>query len=497
MEAIDIPVEEVTELSPVTEAEPTTEVTSEVILNLDVAPTPPTSHKQPNRQKLNAQLDAIKKEAEELIQEQKKVQTLIEALVSGRRGEDPAAIAAKEEVAAMRAAKERIIREGKELRARRDALREATQKGVDTHGRNRHRFSSIEDVDREIAALEQRHSHTSGLTAQQEREIVQEIAFLRSKVRVQLAQLTTQRAQLQTLQVQVASKDAEISGLNSMLSEKMKVLDAVREHERATDAKVEPHRERVKQLSAQIREVKGRTVTLHRAYDESKRAWDVYFRQLDAYNAAQQRRQAEQADERARHAAAAEEARPPYEPEVALCRRLEAYLRSTFPHALVASASEEAPVEPVVEARVARAVDMSAFAGMQMRKRYDLDDSHKGKKKGGKSACAGVGAGAGAGAAAAKHREAPLHHGMDTFGLFAQLQLTPPATLSAVPSSIKALVELRHAYEAAPKGSMPKIAGAKRAAPTTKGEGEEGAGADAADALAVDAAALSLAEARA
>lgn len=149
---------------------------------------------------------------------------------------------------------------------------------------------------------------------------------------------------------------------------------------------------------------------------------------------------------------AEELAKIPYEEDMKLCDYLILYLQKYSAEGDNNKDNKEEVEEASVSAAVSAAEESS---GMKLLKR-DLDDftgdiqaaKKRGKKKGG----------------ANLKKKDTIAHGVDTIDFFALLEITPPATISAVPAAIETLLAKKKSFEGLERGAVPSISDKVKAA---------------------------------
>jgi len=359
--------------------------------------------------------------------------------------------------------KQALIEEKKTMRAEMDAARSETDKLMKDKkdARSNLKFSSLADIEKEIAKL-QRLQETTSMSLQDEKKLIKEMDALKASkkfiadVQAKDSAMDGVKEKRQTIKERITAKDKEIDGYSKEIDAIMAIL---REHNEKDEVKrksiqglFQQRDEYKKQMAAKIKEKDA----LRDAFRKQNNAWYNFQRALRAQKKMQYEEEKKKRDEeRAAYEAqlAEEEAKKiPYEEEQVLCDYLADYLERTY---LKTGDDEEKKSEKKVDVVE---VTENPFAGMKAAgKKVEEPEIFFGKGKGkkkrnrvGKKGDAAPTAG-------------PFTLSVDSFEQFGLLQLTPPTSVDQVEASVKELRAKKEWYKQQPRGSVPTAADIRKA----------------------------------
>eukprot|EP00934_Nitzschia_sp_Nitz4_P007648 Nitzschia sp. Nitz4//scaffold208_size52459//8037//9942//NITZ4_006806-RA/size52459-augustus-gene-0.0-mRNA-1//1//CDS//3329541639//7638//frame0 len=404
---------------------------------------------KPSKEEHEAALTAINEEFEKLKAERAEIQSTIEGLMGQKKGSEMGK--QRELLQGLRKKKGGLIEEKNVIRAQLDSLRAAGDKLAKDRkdSRSAVKFTSIEDIDKEIKKLE-RLQETTSMSLTEEKKLIKEIDALKaSKDKIKgmkdtEAGIEDIKLKRKMVQDQISAKDKEIDAVSKEIDEHQKVLKSMSEQETdkrgALDGLFKKRDELKKTIADKLKEKDA----LRDEFREKNNAWYNFKRAISAqkkmqYEAEKKKRE----EEKAAYLAKLEEEenkKIPYEEEQGLCDYLADYLERTYIKGGDDSKAVSAKKEEVI------AVKDDPFAGFKPVNKKD-EDEYFGKGKGAKKKRQ----------RAPKKAEGagPFTLNVDSFEQFGLLGLNPPTSLAEVEGSIKALREKKEWYKQQPRGSVP------------------------------------------
>jgi len=349
--------------------------------------------------------------------------------------------------------KQALIEEKKAMRAEMEAARSETDKLIKDKkdAKSNLKFSSLADIEKEIAKL-QRLQETTSMSLQEEKKLIKEMDALQASkkfvahIQAKDSAMDDVKEQRKTIKDRIAAKDKEIDAFNKEIDAIMAVLKENNEKDsKKREAIKELFQQRdefKKQMGAKIKEKDA----LRAVFREKNNAWYNYQRAVRAQKKMQYEEERKQREEeRAEYEAklAEEEAKKiPYEEEQVLCDYLADYLERTY----LKNTDEEKKDEK--KADVVEVKD-DPFAGLKAVGKKDEGEIFFGKGKGKKKR-----------ERQGKKQNAAAHSGpftlsVDSFEQFGLLQLTPPTSIDQVEASVKELRAKKEWYKQQPRGSVP------------------------------------------
>ncbi|KAL3908629.1 MAG: hypothetical protein SGILL_008414 [Bacillariaceae sp.] len=403
---------------------------------------------KPNKTEHDAKVTALTAEFEKLKTEKNKAHEKIEAAMSA--GKNTALGKARDAMSALKSKKGKLIDDKKGIRTKLDALRTQGDKLVKDKkdAKSSVRFTSLADIDKEIARL-QREQETTSMSLSDEKKLIKEIDALKaSKDKIK----------------DVESKDAGLADvkqqrtiLNDMLKAKDKEIDAVSKEMDEVGAEIKKHSEKNADKKSTMdalfkeRDEKRKEISvvlkekdsIRDEYRKNHDLWWDYQRAVKAQRQIQYEEEKKQRDEeKAAFLKAKEEEelkKVPYEEEQALCDYLADYLERTY---LKTGADEE---KVSVKKEDVIAVKEDPFAGLKpMTKKSDEEYFGKGKGKKKRQR-----------APKKSETTGPFTLNVDSFEQFGLIGLNPPTSPDQVEQSVKELREKKEWYKKQPRGSVP------------------------------------------
>lgn len=351
---------------------------------------------------------------------------------------------------ALRDQKGALINEKKAIRAQLDSLKAAGDKLVKDHKDQKSsvKFSTVEEIDKEIANL-QRLQETTSMSLTEEKKIIKEIDGLMSS-KAKIKDIKSTEGDMEAIKLKrkiisdnIGAKDKEIDAVSKEIEEaqaKLKEMSDKNSEQRST---VDVMFKKRDELKASISEILKEKDALRDDFREKNNAWYNYQRAVKAQRQMQYEEDKKQREEeKAAYLAKLEEEEAkkiPYEEEQALCDYLADYLERTY-----ITGGEEGPKVAVKKEEIV-AVKDDPFAGFKPVKKDD-EAEYFGKGKGKKKR-----------QRAPKKTEAagPFTLNVDSFEQFGLIGLNPPTSRAEVEKSIKDLREKKDWYKQQPRGSVP------------------------------------------
>jgi uncharacterized coiled-coil DUF342 family protein len=343
-----------------------------------------------------------------------------------------------------------LIEEKKAIRARLDALKVAGEKLFKDKKDQQSsvKFSSPEEIDKEIARLK-RLQETTSMSLTEEKKIIKDMeALMSSKAKIKDLKSTegdmeANKVNRKAISDLIAAKDKEIDAITKEIdaaqAKVKEASDKSTEQRSALDGLFEK-REAIKKAIADLLKEKD---ALRDEFREKNDKWYNYQRAVRAqkqikYEEEKKKRE----EEKTAYLAKIEEEEAkkiPYEEEQALCEYLADYLERTYIKGEEAGPKVSAKKEEIV------AVKDDPFAGFKPVKKDD-DVEYFGKGKGKKKRQR----------APKKADDAgPFTLNVDSFEQFGLIGLSPPTSRAEVEKAISELREKKDWYKVQPRGSVP------------------------------------------
>ena len=376
--------------------------------------------------------------------------------------------AALTELSKLKTQKGGLIDEKKVIRAQLDGFKTQADKLVkdrkDT--KSNIKFSTVEQIDAEVAKLVKLHETTS-MSLQEEKRIIKEIDTLKaSKSLVKdlksketsLDDIKEQRKNITTL---ITAKDKEIDAVQSLIDTASKALDALRGTQTSKNDALKILFSERDEFKVKMTETIKKKDTCRTVFREANNSWYNFQRAVKAQKQLkylEEKKAREEAQIEWQKKKDEEEAKKiPYEEEQALCE----YLVNFLTRAYITDADEEKRKKDS-ELNDKKGADVVAvkedpFAGFKpsVKKASEGDDEYFGKGKGGKKKRVRD----------TKEKKVTVFTlDVDIFSQFDYIQLDPPTSLDQVPASITALKEKKTWYSEQPRGSVPTATDMRKAA---------------------------------
>lgn len=408
--------------------------------------------KKPDKQEVDKQAEEIQAEIEKLQEKIQGFKLQIDKILNDRSGSKGDVDAAKGAVQKLYNEKKQLSVEKAQIMASRDAARASLNARIaqEKQLRGEIKFSSLDAIDSQIKDLERRQA-TMSMSLSDEKKIIKDIKALQlSKKSVQSlseikAAIEREKEATKVLEKAHDEKFKVFKEVNDRITAQREILDNLTKGNSENREVIPALRQEEKGCLDAINEKYQSIRNLRSDFKKREDAYYVYLREEKARKQEARQKEVEARkleEEEKRKAMEAEElAKVPYEEEMQLCDYLTSYLKKF--------ATESAKDED--SENIASSGDSSLSlddGGMRVLRR-DLDDftgiatvKKRGKKKGG----------------ANLKKKDILAHGVDTIDFFALLDIVPPATISAVSSSIEAIAKKKAFFQTLERGAVVSIA---------------------------------------
>ncbi|KAL3910426.1 MAG: hypothetical protein SGILL_007693, partial [Bacillariaceae sp.] len=385
---------------------------------------------------------------EKLKTEKNKIQEKIESTMNA--GKNTAIGKARESMGVLKTKKNKLIEEKKAIRKKLDTLREKGDKLVKDKkdAKSTIRFTSVEDINKEIARL-QRQQETTSMSLTEEKKIIKEMDALKASkskikdVQTKDAGLADVKQQRTIISDMLKAKDKEIDAVSAEMDVVGAEIKKLSEKETDKKSSLDGHFKERDKLRKDINTVLKEKDSIRDEFRKQHNVWWDYQRAIKAqrkiqYEEEKKVREAEKA-EFLKKKEEEELKKVPYEEEQALCDYLAEYLERTYLKTGTDAEKVAAKKEDVVE------VKDDPFAGFKPVTKKD-DEDYFGKGKGKKKR-----------QRAPKKSETagPFTLNVDSFEQFGLIGLNPPTSLDQVEQSVKDLREKKEWYSKQPRGSVP------------------------------------------
>ncbi|KAG7337804.1 hypothetical protein IV203_015273 [Nitzschia inconspicua] len=404
---------------------------------------------KPNKSELDAKVDALTSDFEKLKTAKNKIQEKIEAAMGA--GKNTEIGKAKDAMAALKTKKNKMIEEKRVIRAKLDALKSQGDKlqKDKKDAKSSVKFSSVEEINKEIAKL-QRLQETTSMSLNEEKKLIKEMDALKAskdKIKdvadkeVGLADVKQQRTLISDM---IKAKDKEIDAITKEMDEIGSKIKALAEKETDKKSSLDGlYKERDK-LRKDISAVLKEKDTVRDEFRKKQDVWWDYQRAVKAQKKIQyEEERKKREEEKAAYLKKLEEEelkKIPYEEEQGLCDYLADYLERTYLGSGVEGGEKvTAKKEDVVE------VKDDPFSGLKPVNKKSEEEyfgKGKGKKKRQRAPKKAETAG-------------PFTLNVDTFEQFGLIGMNPPTSLDQVESTVKELREKKEWYKQQPRGSVP------------------------------------------
>mmetsp|Transcript_41288 Transcript_41288/g.98869 ORF Transcript_41288/g.98869 Transcript_41288/m.98869 type:complete len:526 (-) Transcript_41288:269-1846(-) len=404
---------------------------------------------KPDKPGHESALKEINDEFEKLKNERIKLQAKIEEAMSS--GKNTELGKARDAMAGLRAQKSKLIDQKKAIRAQLDSLKAAGDKIVKDKkdAKSSVKFSSVADIDKEIAKL-QKMQETTSMSLTEEKKLIKEMDSLqasKSKIKDVASkdnELLDVREKRNLVQDQIKAKDKEIDAVSKemdVVGSKIKEMSEKDAGKKSILDDLFKKRDGVKKDIAAVLKKKD---AMRDEFREKNNTWWNYQRAVKAQKKIQYEEEKKKRDEEREAFLKAKEEEElkkiPYEEEQALCDYLADYLERTY---ISPDSGASSKVTAVKEEVVA--VKEDPFAGMMSLSKKSEEEVFFGKGKSKKKRQR----------ASKKAEEKPFTLNVDSFEQFGLIGLNPPTSLDQVEASVKELRERKEWYKDQPRGSVP------------------------------------------
>lgn len=407
---------------------------------------------KPNKDEHDKKLAEINDAFEKLKEERRKIQETIEGSLNKGGGGGSEVGKQRDALKALRDKKGVLINEKKALKTQLDSLKAAGDKLVKDRNDQRStvKFSTAEEIDKEIAKL-QRRQETTSMSLTEEKKLIKEMDALKaSKLKIKdLKSTETDMEEIKRKRKEIsdsiAAKDKEIDAITKEIdASQTKIKESSEkdnEKRSALDGLFKKRDELKKEIADKLKEKDA----VRDEFREKNNAWYSYQRAIKAQKKIQyEEEKKKREDEKAAYLAKIEEEESkkiPYEEEQALCDFLADYLERTY----VKGGEDDGPKVAAKKEEIV-AVTEDPFAGLKPVNKKNEDEEYFGKGKGKKKR-----------QRAPKKAEAagPFTLNVDSFEQFGLIGLNPPTSRAEVEASIKELRERKEWYKQQPRGSVP------------------------------------------
>jgi len=358
----------------------------------------------------------------------------------------------------LRERKDAIMRDRAEIAALQKSAKASLDSKI-TAGRSLRaelKYTSPEEIDKQIADLEKRQSTTS-MSLKDEKVLLKEIDHLKQskKLVTHLAanndSISSERKNSQSISEQLSSKNAELDVLKKKIDEQKQILETLNEANSERRA-VLPALFKDKDALRKEKQAKVETIKALRAefrsLENDFRAHQREVRRVrnEARKAEDEARRAE-LEKRRQEAEAEELKRVPYVEEMELCAYLANYLETTYgksgPDQAKQSEFDTSDSSPTGE------FEGLVLSGKNAVRNHDDDylslNKATGKKKGRGKKRGGL-------KVNDKIMLVP-----ETIEIFALLELEPPSTVSGVVEAVKSLAQKKQWFSSLERGAVPSI----------------------------------------
>jgi uncharacterized coiled-coil DUF342 family protein len=357
----------------------------------------------------------------------------------------------------LRERKDAIMRDRAEIAALQKSAKASLDSKI-TAGRSLRaelKFTSPEEIDKQIAQLEKRQSTTS-MSLKEEKILLKEIDQLKQskKLVTHLAanndSISSERKNSQSISEQLSSKNAELDVLKKKIEEQKQILETLNEANSERRA-VLPALFKDKDALRKEKQAKVETIKALRAefrsLENEFRAHQREVRRVrnEARKAEDEARRAE-LEKRRQEAEAEELKRVPYIEEMELCTYLANYLETTYGKSIAdqVEMESEKPDSPS-----AKEFEGLVLSGKNAIKEHEEDylslNKATGKKKGRGKKKGGL-------KVSEKIMLVP-----ETIEIFALLELEPPSTVSGVADAVSSLAQKKEWFSSLERGAVPSI----------------------------------------
>jgi len=413
---------------------------------------------RPNKTEFDAKIVALNDEVQDFNERLSEVDTKIAEAKSSGGDQSEELREARATMKSLRERKDAIMRDRAEIAALQKSAKAALDSKI-TAGRSLRaelKYTSPQEIDKQIASLEKRQSTTS-MSLKDEKILLKEIDQLKqskksvSHLAANNDSISSERKNSQSISEQLTAKNAELDVLKKKIEEQKVILESLNEANSERRA-VLPALFKDKDSLRKEKQAKVETIKALRAefrsLENEFRAHQREVRRVrnEARKAEDEARKAEL--DKLRQAAEAEELkRVPYEEEMELCEYLTNYLETTYDKSSIHGSKTNTK-----EADASSAA--GEFEGLVLSGKnagHDHEDDYlslnkstgrkkgRGKKKGGQKV------------------NEKIMLVPETIEMFALLHLEPPSTINGVTDSVQKLKEKKAWFKTLERNAVPSI----------------------------------------
>lgn len=300
-------------------------------------PIPP--EQKPDKAKHDSDIEAFGNKINTLKDKKQAVQAKIDAALEG--GKNAEVVKERELLKDLFQKKGEQIREIRGLRSRLDVVRKQADNLIteQKNAKSKIRFSNAASIDEEIKKLKRRQETTS-MSLGEEKRLIKEMEAMEASKKyladvasseTSIGDVKDQRAALQDL---IASKNKEIDAVQEEITKKQAYMDSMKDTENESRQNLTALKEERNALSKEIGEVMDERNAKRNEFRDANNKWYDYQRAVKAQRKMQmeERLQKEKEEEEAYQKALEEEEakKVPYEEEKALCDYLIGYLTKSY-----------------------------------------------------------------------------------------------------------------------------------------------------------------------
>jgi len=412
---------------------------------------------RPDKSEFDAKIVALNDEVQDFNERLSEVDAKIADAKSSGGDQSEELREARTTMKSLRERKDAIMRDRAEIAALQKSAKASLDSKI-TAGRSLRaelKYTSPEEIDKQIAELEKRQSTTS-MSLRDEKVLLKEIDQLKQskKLVTHLAanndSISSERKNSQSISEQLSSKNAELDVLKKKIEEQKRILETLNEANSERRA-VLPALFKDKDALRKEKLVKVETIKAlraeFRALENEFRAHQREVRRVrnEARKAEDEARKAD-LENRRKEAEAEELKRVPYEEEMNLCAYLINYLETTYGKC---GSVELKNATTELDAFSASEFEGLTLSGKNAGKDHQDDylslNKATGKKKGRGKKKGGL-----------KVNDKILLV-PETIETFALLELEPPSTVSGVADAVKSLAVKKSWFSTLERGAVPSI----------------------------------------
>jgi uncharacterized coiled-coil DUF342 family protein len=423
---------------------------------------------KPDKVAFEAELKELTDAIDALKDARAKTQEKIELTMSTSESKSETQVA-RTKLNELKAAKNALINEKKVMKDQLDSASNENDKLLNEKkaARSNMRFGSVEEIDKEIKALQHKQETTS-MSLNEEKKLLKDIEGLKVSKRFvdglksTDASILDVKEQKKIIKQKIAAKDKEIDEYSKQIKDITETLKSLNEKDTSKKDAIgvlfKERDELRKEMTAKIAEKDA----VRAAFREKNDAFYLNQRAVRRQKQLQyeeEKRKRDEADAEYQAKIEAEEAKKiPYEEEQGLCEFLANYLERTY------LSTEEEKGEETKKPDTVEVKD-DPFAGMKAVGKND-EEEYFGKGKGKKKRVR-----------QGKKQDSiasTFTLSVDTFEQFGMIQMTPPISIDEVADSVKALREKKEWYKNQPRGSVPTATEIRKAAAAKLRQEENG-----------------------